>query len=43
MTIVTNKNRKTGEDSKYIYCEIEVEGKCIDMLLTDAEAKRAIK
>ena len=43
MTIVTNKNRKTGEDSKYVYCEIEVEGKCIDMLLTDAEAKRAIK
>ena len=31
MTIVTNKNRKTGEDSKYVYCEIEVEGKCIDM------------
>jgi hypothetical protein len=43
MTIVTNKNRKTGKDSKYVYCEIMVEGKCLDLLLTDTEAKRAIK
>lgn len=43
MAVVTNKNRTSKNESKsYVYAQSVIDGKEVDMLLTIAEAKRAM-
>jgi len=44
MTVVKNTNKKSkAENAEYVHATTIIEGKCIDILLTGFEAKRAIR